>query len=113
MTEHPRYWSGHLSPRDAEIVSLVAEGLTNAEIAPRLSVSLDTVKHDLSNITVRLGCRNRAAIAAWWCLNVKAAQAIEAERANGERYRAALEQLRGVAKGGVLGFIEDTLGVAA
>lgn len=48
-----------LSPREAEIVALVAEGLSNAEIGRRLRTSEATVKTYVSRILGKLGCANR------------------------------------------------------
>ena len=54
-----------LSPREAEVVVLLAEGLTNAEIATALSITVGTVKTHLANIQAKLTARNRVEIAAW------------------------------------------------
>jgi predicted ATPase/DNA-binding CsgD family transcriptional regulator/transcriptional regulator with XRE-family HTH domain len=49
-----------LSPRERELVILVAQGATNAQIAARLSVSARTVGSQLDQIRDRTGCRRRA-----------------------------------------------------
>jgi DNA-binding NarL/FixJ family response regulator len=49
-----------LSPREREIVRLVANGLTNREIAGRLEVGEETVKTMLSRACAKLGVRRRA-----------------------------------------------------
>jgi DNA-binding NarL/FixJ family response regulator len=54
-----------LSSRETEVVRLVAEGMTNAEIAAALFVSLGTVKTHLGNIQAKLSARNRVEIALW------------------------------------------------
>ncbi|MFI0468479.1 response regulator [Saccharopolyspora sp. 5N102] len=54
-----------LSPRELDVVRLVAEGLTNTEIAARLHLSLGTVKRHLGNVQLKLTARNRVEIAAW------------------------------------------------
>ncbi|MFJ4845504.1 MULTISPECIES: response regulator [unclassified Streptomyces] len=54
-----------LSSRETEVVRLVADGLTNAEIAAALFVSLGTVKTHLGNIQTKLSARNRVEIALW------------------------------------------------
>jgi DNA-binding CsgD family transcriptional regulator len=48
-----------LTPREAEVLRLVAEGLQNAEIASRLYVSPKTVSHHVSAILAKLGVRTR------------------------------------------------------
>lgn len=54
-----------LSARETEVVRLVATGLTNAEIAGELSISVGTVKTHLGNVQTKLSARNRVEIAAW------------------------------------------------
>ncbi|MFE0186532.1 response regulator [Streptomyces sp. NPDC058989] len=54
-----------LTTREREIARLVAQGLTNAEIAARLVVTAGTVKTHLANIQGKLDVRNRVGIAAW------------------------------------------------
>ena len=52
-----------LSPRELEIALLVAEGLTNVEVAERLHISRYTVMTHLSNAYGRIGVKSRAALA--------------------------------------------------
>ena len=54
-----------LSPRQTEILQLVAEGLSTAEMARKLWVTEQTVKFHLGNIYRRLGVSNRTAAARW------------------------------------------------
>jgi DNA-binding NarL/FixJ family response regulator len=49
-----------LTPREAEVLSLVAAGLTNAEIAERLVVSAATVKSHINHIFAKIDVRDRA-----------------------------------------------------
>jgi DNA-binding NarL/FixJ family response regulator len=53
-----------LTDREREITRLVAEGLTNSEIAGRLVISPLTAKTHVSNVLRKLGCRDRAALVA-------------------------------------------------
>jgi class 3 adenylate cyclase/DNA-binding NarL/FixJ family response regulator len=56
---------GPLSQRELEVALLVADGLTNAEIAERLTVSVRTVTSHLDHIYTRLGINSRAALARY------------------------------------------------
>jgi DNA-binding CsgD family transcriptional regulator len=57
--------TGKVTRREREIASLVAEGLTNREIAGRLSVSPRTVDGHLERIFQKLGVSSRARVAVW------------------------------------------------
>jgi predicted ATPase/DNA-binding CsgD family transcriptional regulator len=54
-----------LTARQQEIALLVAEGLTNREIAERLHLSVRTVETHVENILSALGLRGRVRLAAW------------------------------------------------
>ncbi|MEV1063107.1 response regulator transcription factor [Streptomyces sp. NPDC050263] len=49
-----------LTPREAEVLVLIADGLSNPEIARRLSVSTATVKTHINNIFTKTGLKGRA-----------------------------------------------------
>lgn len=59
--------STDLSKRELEVLRLIAEGITNAEIAERLFISQKTVKSHVSNILskLHLADRTQAAVYAW------------------------------------------------
>ncbi|MEU6209783.1 response regulator transcription factor [Streptomyces sp. NPDC089922] len=61
-TRHP---AEPLTERERDVVRCLARGLTNAEIAEELYVSLSTVKTHLANVQAKLDARNRVEIAAW------------------------------------------------
>ena len=54
-----------LSGREVEIIELVAEGLTNQEIADRLTISKRTVDNHVSNVFTKTGSKNRVALLNW------------------------------------------------
>ncbi len=54
-----------LTPRAREVLGLIAQGLSDAEIASRLSVTLNTVRNHVSGIYRALGVHRRAAVVVW------------------------------------------------
>jgi DNA-binding NarL/FixJ family response regulator len=60
--EHPHVprETGQLSKREREVLSLVAQGSTNAEVAARLGIGEETVKTLLGRVYAKLGVRRRA-----------------------------------------------------
>ena len=60
--EPPRPTFG-LTPRELEVISTVAAGYTNSEMAQKLSISVKTVKHHLTNIFDKVGVSNRLELA--------------------------------------------------
>ncbi len=54
-----------LTEREEEVLVTVARGLTNAEIADELHISLSTVKAHLSSLMTKLETRNRVELAMW------------------------------------------------
>jgi DNA-binding CsgD family transcriptional regulator len=69
IREQPRRSTGNelgrLTRRQQEVAALVAQGLTDREIAARLVVSPRTAEYHVEQILTRLGFRSRAEIAAW------------------------------------------------
>jgi DNA-binding CsgD family transcriptional regulator len=55
-----------LTSRELEVASLVAEGMTNKEVATRLRLSVRTAENHLLNVMNKLGLDNRAQVAAWY-----------------------------------------------
>jgi DNA-binding NarL/FixJ family response regulator len=54
---------GSLTPREVEILRLVASGMTNPEIAAALFLSVRTVENHVAHILAKLGVRTRTAAA--------------------------------------------------
>jgi DNA-binding NarL/FixJ family response regulator len=54
-----------LSPRERQIVTFIADGCSNQDIAARLSLRIQTVKNHLSRIYRKLGVPNRVQLAVF------------------------------------------------
>jgi class 3 adenylate cyclase/DNA-binding CsgD family transcriptional regulator len=57
--------TGPLTPREQEIAALIAEGLTNRQIAHTLVIAPGTADRHVANILGKLGVTSRAQVAAW------------------------------------------------
>jgi len=57
--------SVRMTPREREVINLIAEGLGNKEIATRLNIATDTVKSHVRNIMEKLMLHTRLQIAAF------------------------------------------------
>jgi non-specific serine/threonine protein kinase len=64
-TERPAEFPGGLTGREHEIAALVAEGLSNKEIAHRLVISKRTVDAHIEHIFAKLGVSSRVQLATW------------------------------------------------
>ncbi|WP_326999698.1 response regulator transcription factor [Dactylosporangium sp. NBC_01737] len=71
-----------LTPRETEILALVAEGLSNTEIAGRLFVGTETIKTHVSRVLTKLAVRDRvqAVIAAYDAGLVRPRSALDEHR---------------------------------
>ena len=54
-----------VTAREAEVLGLVVDGLTNAEVARRLHLSVRTVDHHVANLLAKTGAANRAGLSRW------------------------------------------------
>jgi non-specific serine/threonine protein kinase len=54
-----------LTKREREVADLVAQGLTNKQIAAKLVISLRTAQGHVEHILTKLGFTSRTQIAAW------------------------------------------------
>ncbi|MGO7587923.1 response regulator [Rhizobium leguminosarum] len=55
-----------LTPRETEVIELVAEGLSNKHIGRRLNLQEKTIKHHMTEILSKLGASNRTEAAIRW-----------------------------------------------
>ncbi|RIQ13658.1 response regulator transcription factor [Jiangella rhizosphaerae] len=65
LTDGGREWSGGLTPRELEVLRLVAAGRSNRAIAAALVLSEKTVARHVSNIFTKIGVSSRAAATAF------------------------------------------------
>jgi pimeloyl-ACP methyl ester carboxylesterase/DNA-binding CsgD family transcriptional regulator len=61
----PRRGSGGLSPRETEVLRLLADGESNGQIAARLGLSINTVERHVVNLYRKIDARGRAEATAW------------------------------------------------
>lgn len=71
----------NLTPREREVLTLLAQGLSNKQIARRLGISEHGVKRHVANVLAKLNCANRTlAVAQALCSGLIPAPAAEAHR---------------------------------
>lgn len=61
--------SAELSQREIEVLSLVARGMINKEIADRLNISFNTVLSHRKNITAKLGIKSVSGLSVYAMMN--------------------------------------------
>jgi DNA-binding NarL/FixJ family response regulator len=61
----PRQPTDPLTDREEEVLTAVARGRTNSEIAAELHIALSTVKTHIASLLLKIGVRNRVEIAIW------------------------------------------------
>ncbi len=61
--EEPPSSSGTLTPREREVLALLTQGLTNAEIASTLGTATNTVRHQVASIMEKMAAANRTELA--------------------------------------------------
>lgn len=78
-SEQPAFPSCELTPRQLQVAALVAEGMTNRQIAQRLGIEERSAEGHVERIRLRLGVTSRAQIAAWWGRRVSPGSATDVE----------------------------------
>lgn len=59
-------WPATLTARQLRVAALIAEGMTNRQIAERLGIEERSAEGHVERIRLRLGVSSRAQVAAWW-----------------------------------------------
>ena len=64
LQQAPPHVPGKLTPRECEVLRLVAKGMSDRAIAEQLVLSEHTVHRHVANILAKLGCTSRSAAVA-------------------------------------------------
>jgi DNA-binding CsgD family transcriptional regulator len=68
--ERAGWRSGELTARQLQVAALVADGMTNRQIAERLGIEERSAEGHVERIRQRLGVTSRAQVAAWWARRI-------------------------------------------
>lgn len=66
LTETDVEWLESLTPREREVLALMADGLTNAQIGARLYITQETTKTHVKNVMRKIGAANRSQAGAMY-----------------------------------------------
>jgi DNA-binding NarL/FixJ family response regulator len=66
MPARRRAFSVHVTRREAEILDLLAQGLSNAEIGVNIGIATDTVKYHINQASAKLHVHSRILLAHYW-----------------------------------------------
>jgi DNA-binding NarL/FixJ family response regulator len=66
MPARPGACSVHVTRREAEILNLLAQGLSNAEIGVAMKITTNTVKHHICQAGIKLDIHSRILLARNW-----------------------------------------------
>jgi DNA-binding NarL/FixJ family response regulator len=61
----PPALAGKLSPRERDVLRLIAAGQSNKQIAAELFLSVHTIERHITNLYAKIGARGRADATAW------------------------------------------------
>jgi DNA-binding CsgD family transcriptional regulator len=84
-----------ITAREREIATLIAQGLSNRDIAGRLVLMSGTVANHVAHIMRKLGFRTRAEIAVWAVRTGLVPDALDGHSASSSRLRPALRAPHG------------------
>lgn len=79
-----------LTPREAQVLALVGQGLSNQEITTHLTISMGTVKTHVGNLLAKLGARDRAQLVIAAYEHGLVAPGVSGRAASGPRGEATL-----------------------